>query len=86
MKLPIVSRKRFELMKDNFKKSMEARHELQKNYVAEQIAHTKLHEKIRVLANENEYLATQIDDLKKENKRLKSLCTRNHIVYKKEAK
>ena len=46
----------------------------------------KVTEQCLTLTNDNEYLGTTIDELKKEVKQLKALLTKNKISYKKEKK
>lgn len=86
MKLPIVSRKKYERARNNFNKMTEAKTELQKKYVECQILKNDLEEANKILVNNIEIIKQDKENLKKEIVRLKTLCTKNGIKYKKEEK
>lgn len=86
MKLPIVSRKTLERVKQNLKVMNDTRSALYKQYISLQEEHKVLKENHTELLNLCDKQGYDIDDLKKELKRLKTLCTKNGIAYKKEEK
>lgn len=77
MKLPFVSRKKYEIARNNYKVAMEGQSELKKKYIQAQEDFSKLCIKVEA----DSYM---ISDLKKEIKRLKTLLSKNGIEYKKE--
>ena len=91
IKLPFVSRKKYENAKRNLKQMAEARQQLENAFVENQKKYLVACENFKALQDTNreignrmEFMACQIDDLKKENKKLKTLLTKNGIKYKKE--
>ena len=77
MKLPIVSRKKYDILKNSYKVLNEARLELSKAYQESQIANNKL-------GNAIEKYDLDLKESKKEIDNLKRLLTKNGIKYKKE--
>lgn len=86
MKLPIVSRRTLERVKQNLKVINESKMELNRQYVALQEEKQKILSYNSELSSLVEKQGYDIADLKKEVARLKCLCTKNGIKYKKENK
>lgn len=86
MKLPIVSRKTLERVKQNLKVINESKMALYKEFIKLQEEHKVLKRNYDDAFNLAEKQGYDIDDLKKEVARLKCLCTKNGIKYKKESK
>ena len=76
MKLPIVSRKKYEMLKENNKALNDARLEISK-------AHQDLQKTNNELGNTIEKYDLDLKEAKKEIANLKRLLTRNHIEYQK---
>lgn len=84
MKLPIVSRKKYEMLKKNNKALNEARLELSKEYQKSQLEIKDLSKINCDLGNKMILDNEEKKELKKEIANLKRLLTKNHIEYKKE--
>lgn len=84
MKLPFVSRKKYELVESNYKLASAARKDLNKEFVRVQNELITYQTTNRELGNTLEKTEDDIIELKKEVKRLKTLLTKNNIEYKKE--
>lgn len=76
MKLPIISRKKYEMLKENNKALNDARLEISKAYQESQKTNGKL-------GNTIEKYDLDLKEAKKEIANLKRLLTKNHIEYKK---
>ena len=76
MKLPIVSRKKYETLKKNNKALNDARLKISKAYEENQKTNVEL-------GNTIEKYVLDLKESKKEIANLKRLLTRNHIEYKK---
>ena len=83
MKLPIVSRKKYEMLKKNNKALNDARLEISKAYQECQKTNSKLNEENRTLGNCYDLVSLELKETKKEVANLKRLLTKNHIEYKK---
>ena len=83
MKLPIVSRKKYEMLKKNNKALNDARLEVSKAYQESQKTNDKLSEENRTLGNCYDLVSLELKEAKKEIANLKRLLTKNHIEYKK---
>lgn len=79
IKLPFVSRKKYDTAKENLAIMNGARIQLNERL-------EKLSKENREAGLEIEKFATKAEELKKENTRLKTLLTKNGIKYKKEKK
>ena len=93
MKLPIVSRKKYEIARNNLKIESEARNRLRKEFVDFQvksatrdIAYQQMEDNCKELCNRLEFMEEKEKDYKCEIKALKTLLTKNGITYKKEEK
>ena len=93
IKLPFVSRKKYEIARNNLKVESEARQKLRKEYIDFQlksqnrdISYSQLEDNCRELCNRLEYMEEKEKDYKKEIKKLKTLCTKNGIIYKNDDK
>lgn len=97
MKLPFVSRKKYETARNNLKVESEARQKIRKEFVKYQLevkekddkrnlAYQQMEDNCKQLCNRLEYMEEKEKDYKKEIKRLRQLCTRHNIEYKKEEK
>ena len=84
MKLPIVSRKKYEILKENNRILNEARSEADARCVKLQINYGKVRSENIELGNQIEVLNLMLDEKKKEIANLKRLLTKNGIKYKKE--
>lgn len=87
MKLPFVSRNKYEIleeMNDDLSRSLKTIHKI---YDDEKEKHLKCEEEFKkttkAMASSIDKSAVEINDLKAEVKRLKTLCTRNGISYEK---
>lgn len=94
MNLPFVSRKEYDRVKKNYEVEAEARREVRKRYVEAQEdwlkkdktrteTYNQMEDNCKQLCNRLEYMEEREKDLKKEIKNLKTLCTKNGIIYKK---
>lgn len=94
MKLPFVSRKKYEIARNNLKKMQEARTQLEKDYIKYQkeqkeinekrnLAYSQMEDNCKQLCDRLEFMEEEMKDLKNEIKRLKTLCTKNGIIYDK---
>lgn len=86
MKLPFVSRKKFEIQVNNNKVLNESRAALREEYIKLQEDAIDLRELNKRLGNELDIQAEKLDIARKELSRIKSLCTKNGIDYKKTKK
>lgn len=84
MKLPFVSRKKYELLESNYKVTSNARRDLNRDFVRVQEELKKQEGINRELGISLEKESDDIVELKKELKRLRTLLTKNKIEYKKE--
>lgn len=84
MKLPFVSRKKYELLKNNYEIASAARRDLNLSYVRVQNEKRTEEEINRELGINLDKASEDIVELKKEIKRLRTLLTKNKIEYKKE--
>ena len=84
MKLPIVSRKKYEILKNNNRVLNEARSEVDARCVKLQIDYAKLKATNTELGNQIDIFEVILDEKKKEIANLKRLLTKNGIKYKKE--
>lgn len=74
--IKIVNKNKYEKMIDKLNKLEMENYDLRK-------AAEELNDELLQTNNENVYLGTQIDDLKKVIRKLKTLCTKNKIDYSK---
>lgn len=93
MKLPFVSRKKYEIARNNLKVESEARQKIRKEYIDFQLkssnrdlAYQQMEDNCKQLCDRLDFMGEELTDAKKEIKRLKTLLTRNGIEYKKEEK
>ena len=86
MKMPFISRKKYEIARANYRVAMEGQTDLKKKYIECQESLNSLRNEASKLCEKVEVDDYVIKDLKKEIKRLKTLLTQNGIVYKREAK
>jgi hypothetical protein len=93
MKLPIVSRKKYEIARNNLKVESEARNRLRKEFIDFQtkssirdMAYQQMEDNCKELCNRLEFMEEKEKDYKREIKALKTLLTKNGIEYKKEEK
>ena len=97
MKLPFVSRKEYNRIKKNYEVEAEARRTLRKQYVDAQMdwqerdsirneSYGQMEDNCKRLCDRLDYMECELKDAKNEIKRLRQLCTRNNVVYKKEGK
>lgn len=84
MKLPFVSRKKYEVLENNFKLTSAARRDLNNEFVRVQRDLVELQTTNRNLGIELDKCEVDIVEYKKEIKRLKFLLSKNKINYKKE--
>lgn len=93
MKLPFVSRTKYETARNNLRVESEARQTLREEYIAFQkksakrdLSYQQIEDNCKELCNRLEFMEEKEKDYKKEIKYLKRLCTINGIEYKKEEK
>lgn len=86
IKLPFVSRKKYELALENYKALNKARMELHNMYVSVQKDLLYYQETNVELGNQLDIATQKLNDTKKEVAVLKRLLTKNGIEYKKEKK
>lgn len=93
-KLPFVSKKEYNRVKKNYEVEAEARRKIRKAFIDYQMetidkdnrrneAYSQMEDNCKQLCNRLEFMECEMGDLKKEIKRLKTLCTKNGIEYKK---
>lgn len=97
MKLPFVTRKKYEKMKKNYEIESEARREIRKKFIEFQEktkekderrneSYSQMEDNSKELCNRLEFYELELNDLKKENRVLKATLTKNGIKYKKKEK
>ena len=95
MKLPFVSRRKYENARNNLSMMTQARSQIEKAYkeyqaetrekdIKRNTAYSQMEDNCKQLCNRLEYYECKLDSAKKEIKRLKTLCTRNGVKYKEE--
>lgn len=94
MKLPFVTRKKYEKMKKNYEIESEARREIRKKFIEFQEktkekderrneSYSQMDDNCKELCNRLEFYELELEDKKKEIRTLKGLLTKNGIKYKK---
>lgn len=83
MKLPFVRRAKYEKAQKNLENMNNARLQLEHRLGSLSKEYDRLLQTNREAGMDLEYLASQVQDLKKEVKRLKTKLTRNGIMYNK---
>lgn len=97
MKLPFVSRKKYDRARRNYEVEAEARRKMRENYIKAQEewserdsirneSYGQMEDNCKRLCDRLDYMECELKDAKNEIKRLRQLCTRNNVVYKKEEK
>ena len=93
MKLPFVSRAKYETARNNLRVESEARQKIRKAYIELQeksatrdLAYQQMEDNCKQICDRLDYMAEKEKEYKKEIKHLKTLCTKNGIEYKKEGK
>ena len=92
--LPFVSRKKYNIVRENYKITQKMFSDIQQRYKNFQIevkdredkmklSYSQMEDSNKTLCNNLEYYEVQVKDLKKEIARLKSLLTKNKVSYKK---